>query len=319
MNEAFQHLFVRILWNPEDPKFDSWWGDFLIMKKMPIPYLPIILGIIIFILAFSLLTFFLYIHPIKYSTPGNPKTYGLDYEKVEFQTQDGLTLRGWFIPSNHSNATIIVGHGFPFDKANIFPATKFLNKHYNLFYYDFRYFGESDGKITTIGWKEQQDMLDAISYLKTRKDVNKNKIGVLGFSLSAAVPLMLKTNDIKAIVADSSYASLYKAIQRAYFIFPWVSKYPFVWTTSLYSKLFLNINIFKISPEESVKNLETPIFFIHGDKDSQIPVEHSKALHENAPNSNLWIVEGAVHGMSFSINKKQYETRVLEFFDKHLL
>ena len=278
----------------------------------------VILGwILAFILIFSLITFLLYLRPPKYSTPGNPSSYGLEYESVSFKTRDGLTLKGWFIPSNYSNATIIIGHGFPFDKSNVLPVTKYLNKHYNLFYYDFRYFGESEGKITTIAHKEQQDLLDVISYLKNRKDVGN--IGILGFSLSATTALLINSQDVKAIVSDSAYASLPKALERVYFIFPWIIKYPFIWTTALYAKIFLGINIYKISALENVKTLETPILFIHGERDSQIPAQHSRLLHENAKNSTLWIIEGADHGQSFTINPSEYEKRTIEFFDKFLL
>jgi len=278
----------------------------------------LIAGVIVaFILIFSLLTFLLYIRPPKYTTQGDPSSYGLEYEKVSFKTKDGLTLKGWFIPSNYSNATVIVGHGFPFDKANILPVTKFLNKHYNLFYYDFRYFGESEGRITTIAHKEQQDLLDAIAYLKNRSDVEN--IGILGFSLSATTVLLINSKDVKAIVADSAYASIPKALERVYFIFPGPLKYPFIWATVFYAKLFLGINIYKISAVESVKTLETPILFIHGDKDSQIPVEHSKILNENALNSTLWIIKDADHGQSFAVNPKEYQQKVTDFFDQHLL
>ena len=277
----------------------------------------IVLGwILAFILIFSLLTFILYIRPPKYTTPGNPSSYGLKYEAVSFKTKDGLTLRGWFIPSEYSNATIIVGHGFPFDKSNILPVTKFLNTRYNLFYYDFRYFGESEGKITTIAYKEQQDLLEAIEYLKNRKDVEN--IGIMGFSLSATTALLINSKDIKAIVSDSAYLSIPKALEKIYFIFPWIVKYPFIWATALYAKIFLGINIYKISALENVKTLETPILFIHGEKDSQISVEHSKILNHSALNSTLWIIEGADHGQSFAINPEEYKKRVLNFFDKYM-
>lgn len=280
-------------------------------------YLKILIGIIIIITLFPLLVFLLYIRPIKFTSNTNPSNFNLEYENVSFKTKDGLTLRGWFVPSNFSNATIIVGHGFPFDKGNVLPATKFLNKHYNLFYYDFRYFGESDGKITTIAHKEKDDMLQAIEYLKKRKDVDK--IGILGFSLSAANALLINSEDIKAIISDSSYANVYDLLKRIYWFLPSITKYPFMWLTSLYSKIFLNINLSELSPINNVESIEAPMLFIHGEKDSQISVEQSEILHENAPSSELWIVKNADHGMSFSANPKEYENKVMTFFDKYLL
>ena len=282
-------------------------------------YIKIIIIITVIIFLFSFLTFLLYIKPIKFHTNLTPDDFNLEYENISFKTKDGLTLRGWFIPtnsSNYSNATIIIGHGFPFDKNNVLPVTKFLNKHYNLLYYDFRYFGESDGKITTLVYKEQDDMLQAINYLKKR---NISSIGILGFSLSAATSLLINSEDINAIVADSSFSSMNEVMKKVFFIFPSITKYPFIWSTSLYARIFLGMKISELSPEEHVKSINTPILFIHGTKDSQIPVEQSKILHKNAPNSQLWLVQGADHGMSYSNNPEEYKKRVMEFFDKHLL
>lgn len=280
--------------------------------------LIIVLGILIFIVLFSFMVFISQIKPPKLSTNIYPEDFNLKYEKISFKTKDNLVLRGWFIPSNYSNATIVVGHGYPFDKNNILPATKFLNKHYNLLYYDFRYFGESDGKITTLAYKEQQDMLDAIEYLKTRKDVDKDKIGVFGFSLSAGTALLINSKDVKVIVADSSYASINKLAEELYFKSKIIT-FPFKLMFSIYSKIFLGKNLLSISPEKAVEKLEIPILLIHGDADSQFPLEHSQILHKNAPNSELWIIKGAEHGYTFSTAPKEYEKRVLEFFDKHLL
>ena len=285
--------------------------------KMVLVVIGIIIGIII---IFSVLTFIISVHPPKLDEKRTPADLGLDYEEVSFKTSDGLTLRGWFIPSNYSKATIIVGHGYPFSKSNILGLGKFLNKHYNLLLFDFRYFGESQGRYTTAGWKEQKDVLAAINYLKSRKDINKSKIGAIGFSLSASTFIMTKTSDIKAIVADSPYASLDNMIERSYFIFPGPLKLPFVWITKLLAKITFGLNTKDISPEKDIKDIGIPVLLIHGDRDSQIPVENSKVLYEASDKNltELWLVEGADHGYSYASNPDKYEKRVLEFFDEHL-
>ncbi len=280
-------------------------------------YIKIILGILAVIFIFSFLVFLMYLRPPKFTTDITPEKFNLEYEKISFQTKDGLTLRGWFVPSNYSNSTIIIGHGFPFDKGNVLPVTKFLNEHYNLLYYDFRYFGESDGEVTTIIHKERDDLLRAIDYLKKRDDVGN--IGILGFSLSAANALLVNSEDVKAIVSDSSFMSVEEILKVVYFVFPGFLKYPFVWMTALYAKVFLGVNILGISPMMSVKTLDTPILFIHGEHDSQIPLRHSEILHENALNSELWIVKGADHGMSYAVDPIEYKTRIMNFFDRYLL
>ena len=47
----------------------------------------------------------------------SPDEYGLTHEKVTFLSEDGITLRGWFIPATESRGTIIfcAGHSGSMD------------------------------------------------------------------------------------------------------------------------------------------------------------------------------------------------------------
>src|SRR5262249_18579463 len=62
-----------------------------------------------------------------------------------------------------------------------------------------------------------------------------------------------------------------------------------------------------------------PILFIHGERDSYIPVEQSRLLYAQSPQPKyLWIVEGAKHNHSVSIEPEEYTCRTVEFFDRYL-
>jgi len=246
----------------------------------------------------------------------------LEYEDVTFKTSDNIQIKAWFIPNEKSDKTIVICHGYPFDKANVLGFAEFLHPHFNLLFFDFRYFGESEGKYTTIGYKEQKDLIAAMKYLETRNDINKNKIGALGFSLGAATILMAadKTN-IKAIVADSSYASLDNMLKDSYRIFPGFTKWPFVQLTKLFSRLTIKLDISKVSPMESIKALKTPILIIHGDRDSQINVKNAHQVYENSnkDSTELWIMPKTDHGEGHLLYTREYEQRIIDFFNKHLI
>ena len=168
----------------------------------------------------------------------------------------------------------------------------FLLKKFNVFLFDFRSFGESEGSYTTVGFKEVNDLDAAVSYLKNRKDV-KN-IGALGFSLGGSVAIMNKNNDIKAIVADSAYSNLNNIIESMYRNFYFL-KYPFVQLTRVYSKIFFGIDTKDISPKDSIKDINKPVLIIHGKKDSQIPVNEAHILNNANKKTELWIIENADH------------------------
>lgn len=282
------------------------------------PYIKISLVIIVVILLISLLNFYMAVHPTRFKTGIAPNEVNLKYENITFRTSDNILIKGWFIHSKKkTDKTIIVCHGYPFDKNNILQGVYFLGEKFNLLLFDFRYFGESQGRYTTLGYKEKKDFLAAVNFLKQK---NITKIGALGFSLGAATILMTNSKDVKAIVADSSYATIDKMIERTYFIFPSFTKMPFVFLTKLYAKIFLDLNSKDIAPVDDITKIKVPILLIHGEKDSQISVENSKILYEasNKDKTELWIVPKSDHGYAHYLYPEEYEQKLFEFFEKNL-
>ncbi len=47
---------------------------------------------------------------------GDPSELNLKFEDVSFKTKNGITLRGWFIPSGNSDKTVIMVHGITADR-----------------------------------------------------------------------------------------------------------------------------------------------------------------------------------------------------------
>jgi len=273
--------------------------------------LAIVAGLI-FIVA--LLQFLSAIHPWRFYSSNTPDKYGLEYQNISFKTSDKIEIRGWLIQSEQAKATVIVGHGYPFDKGNILPLVKFLYPNHNLLLYDHRYFGESSGLITSAGLKETKDVEAAVKFIKKR--FGKKHIALYGFSMSAAAMLMAKVN-VSAIIADSPYADLEKMIQHIYAAFGPL-KFPFVFTTNILASIFLGAHPKQVSPAARIKQSNIPVLLIHGDKDTQIPVENAYIINESAKNVELWIVKGSDHGQAHFQKKTEYERRVNNFLRKHM-
>ena len=271
----------------------------------------------------SLWGFFVSIRPPRYLSDITPKSLGLSYEAVSFKTSDDLTLVGWWIPrqgtemivnAEGATETIVLLHGYPADKGNILPSLAYLSRTYNLFLFDFRYLGESDGKYSTAGGKEVEDLLAAIRYLKTR---GVEQIGVWGFSMGGAVALMgaAQAPEIAALISESSYASLAKMAPQLYRL-PLI-RYPLAWLTGLWARLFIGINISDISPLNAAQKLTIPILLIHSETDEVIPFSHALALQEalkENPKAEFWFKEELIHGQL----NQEYDTRIQAFFDTNL-
>jgi len=284
------------------------------LQKMHIP--TIIVGTLFFFLFTSFLGFYSSIRPPRIISTLTPEAYGLSYEDVAFKTEDGLTLKGWFVPrvGEETKRTIILLHGYPADKGDLLYMPSFLSEDFNLFLFDFRYFGESEGRYSTAGTKEVLDLLAAVSYLKGR---GIEEVGVWGFSMGGAVALMgqERAPEITAVVSEAAYANLGDLATELYRI-PYLNT-PLAYLTILWGKILLGADADRVSPESSVSGSKIPILIIHSRDDGVIPFKNAlqiqNALKQN-PHAEFWFGENLVHG-AFA---DDYGKRVKSFFEKSL-
>ena len=273
------------------------------------------LFIIGFVVLLSLWAFYLGIRPIRIASQITPKTFGVDYESVQFKTADNILIKGWFIPNKNPHAkTIILLHGYPADKANILPSRLFLHKNYNLLLMDFRYFGESDGLYSTIGKNEVLDLQAAIQYLNKR---GIKSVGVWGFSLGGAVALLTapKEPHIKAIVAESPFARLDWMVDD-YYPIPGLN-YLISQLIHLWAWLFLKMDVNTVNPFQAIEHLKIPVLLIYSKSDQVVKFKHAVLMQKTAaanPYIKLMIVDGKRHGESMENDQEV----IKNFFEQHL-
>jgi len=276
----------------------------------------ILLIAVVFIIGFSAYVCFIYIRPRQFISAVTPKEFNLvPFDNVELKTDDGLTLKGWYIHSETPiDNAVIICHGYPMDKGNVLDLAFIFHENYNVLLFDFRGMGENEGSFTTIGLKETKDFNAAVSFLK---DKGMKKIGALGFSLGGAVIIMANNPDISAAVSDSSFARIDSMMDVVYGNFG-VFRFPFVYCTKLIARFIFGIDTSKISPLDAIKDFKTPLFLIHSQKDSQIDVKYAHLLHKASPNSELWVMSSADHGETYHMYQSEYRNRVSAFFQKHM-
>lgn len=94
------------------------------------------------------------------------------YSNCSFQSADGqTTLSGWFFKTKNPVTTIIVVHDtgsnrLPFGVTMIDMIEDWLDSGYNVFLFDQRNSGDSQGDVSGYGYIEWQDVLGAISIVK---------------------------------------------------------------------------------------------------------------------------------------------------------
>jgi dienelactone hydrolase len=242
---------------------------------------------------------------------------GAAHENVSFTTSDGLTLRGWYVPSKNGAAVIAA----PGRSGSQRPARVLIRHGYGVLLFDRRGEGESDGDPNALGWAADKDLNAAVSFLQQRPDVDRDRIGGIGLSVGGETLLhaAAESNGLKAIVSDGAGArSLREDLARTG-AGKWV-EIPTVAVITAGTMLFSNHAV-----PPNLKSLvgriaPRPVLFIYGEHDQANVRELTPGYYAaaGAPKA-LWEVPGASHTGGIDAHPRQYERRVIAFFDHALL
>ena len=123
------------------------------------------------------------------------------YEDVTFTTSDGLEIAAWYVPSRNGAAVIIPG------RAKSQPHARMLIEHgYGVLLFDRRGEGASEGDPNLYGWGGCRDVHAAVDFLQGRPDVDPDRIGGLGLSVSGEMLLQAaaESSDLAAVVSEGA-------------------------------------------------------------------------------------------------------------------
>ena len=253
----------------------------------------------------------------------HPTAYGLDFEEVEFDSRKGdVTLKGWYIPGDGEEPTLIFVHGIGGVRSGdnaVELAARLLERGFSILMFDLRAHGSSGGDKITGGLDEAQDVLGAFDFL-VRRGTPAESIGVLGFSMGAgtAILALAEESGVRALVADSPYAKVSDLvaheIDRKTVVPEWIAPL-FLPGARLLSDLLFDIDLGALVPEKAVGSLDYPILVIHGLADTRIPVEHGVGVHmASHPDSSLWLLPEVDHVDAFLTYPEEYVERVTSYF-----
>ncbi|WP_456485175.1 alpha/beta hydrolase [Hydrogenimonas sp.] len=148
-------------------------------------------------------------------TPGE---WGVDYEEISYETDDGVLLKGWWIPSKGSRAVLLL-HGKGGSRngyhSGIFDLAHWYRKNgWSVMLADMRAHGESGGKRVTFGLKEHEDMLGWLKHMDASMAYSWR---VHGFSMGAVTALMMDEKEpgrFESVIADAPWIDFEKLAKQ---------------------------------------------------------------------------------------------------------
>jgi acetyl esterase/lipase len=253
----------------------------------------------------------------KFREPiGEPPTAA--YEDVEFTSADGLRLSGWYVPSKNGAAVVVV-HGGGGDRTGAVRHAELLARHgYGVLLYDSRGRGESEGSPVSFGWGWPEDVAGALAFLRTRRDVDAERIGGLGLSTGADVLLDVaaERRELKAVVADGASAESFADYRNLEGI---DEAAPFYWTLYTAARVLSGESPGEPLQEAVAEVSPTPLLLIATGRTVPSERDFNRIYAEAAREPvELWDLPEVGHTAAIRERPAEYERRVVGFFDRAL-
>ena len=230
-------------------------------------FLKIIIGILVIYTSLLLLLFIfqrnLMYHPDENNYSGDKLE--VDIKKVKINTSDGLDLLGWFHKKDLKRfKTIIYFHGNAGKLENrIHKLNHFKDMDVNFLIIAWRGFSGNDGKPS-----EENLYIDGNSSIKWLKNLglSEKDIIIYGESLGTGVATEIaKNNNFAGLVLETPFTSMIEAAKNFY---------PYIPVRILLRDKYEN--------DKKIKNINIPVFVMHGEADQIVPFWMGKKIYEMA-------------------------------------
>lgn len=246
-----------------------------------------------------------------------------DLENVSITTPDSITLNAWSIyPRSANGDAVILLHGLADNRIGMTGYAQLLLAHgFAVLLPDARAHGASGGQLATYGLLERDDIRKWFEFLVAQTHPHC----IFGFGESMGAAELLQSLSVEphfcAVAAESSFSSFreiaYDRMGQPFHLGPWFGLTllrPVVEFAFLYVRRKHGFDMQQVAPENSVSATTVPVFLIHGQVDSNIPVRHAHRIQSRNPNVALWEVPAADHCGAISEAPGDFELRLIAWF-----
>jgi pimeloyl-ACP methyl ester carboxylesterase len=251
----------------------------------------------------------------------DPQLMSHDAQPWSTHTVDGITLRGWYLPTAEQRHLIVLVHGMWSSWSEMAGLGRDLHDQgFDVLLFDLRGHGQSDPSRLYLGRRERADIRAVMDWAKNH-DFEPDRVGWLGYSMGGATLLMEAAQNpgIQVAVIDSPFGNLPEVLKNQ------LSKHsglPSLFNPGilLAARIFYGVRTDDLIPIRAARAWgERPLLLIHGESDSTVPLSQAYALARAAGASCQTMTwPGVEHVQAYQTDPRQYVRTVGTFFNEHL-
>lgn len=244
-------------------------------------------------------------------------------KRVHIRAKDGEHLVGHWYPCEKPQRIIIAMHGWRSTWSRDFGiiADFWHDNHCHILFAEQRGQNNSGGNYMCFGLKERYDCGDWVNWI-LKHTSSELPIYLAGASMGATTVLMASglalPERVHGVMADCGFTSpqaiwehvLRKNLHLSYRLRRRAVEH--------ICNRHLQLHPGEYSTTEALRQTRLPVLFVHGSEDHFVPVEMTYENYKAcATPKYLLIVPGADHGMSYYVNKGEYENITKRFWMEH--
>ncbi len=219
-----------------------------------------------------------------------PADWGLAYEEVFLDTEDGVRLHGWYIPRHGSKQTLLFFHGNAGNISHRGASVEIFHRlGLNVFIFDYRGYGMSQGEPVENGL--YKDARAAWRYLTDERGFDQEDIILFGRSLGGAVAAELAAEiQPGRLILESTFSS---ARDVANVVFPILSRL-----------IFLR---YDFNAAAHIRRVTCPVLVLHSPDDEIIPFRLGEKIFQAANEPKSFVKMRGDHNNGFLMSQPDYE------------
>jgi len=235
---------------------------------------------------------------------GHPSSLNRSFEEVFFHAGDGTRLHGWFFPADPGSpwvdVALLLMHG---NAGNISHRLHFyeawLGLGLNVFAFDYRGFGRSEGKASEEG--TYQDAQAAVAWLRQR-GFAPDRILALGKSLGGGIASELALRErVGALILQSTFTSI-----------PDIGAELFSWLP------VRRMNSIKYDTLQKLPRIDVPVLILHSRADALIGFHHAERNFAAARDPKMLVEAKGDHNNLLEADRAGYLRGLKAFLERHV-
>lgn len=243
-----------------------------------------------------------YIYVPDRDVSATPLDAGLQFEDLSLKTDDGETVKAWYVPSGNADdgtKTILFCHGNAGDMGDRIWSLQTFNKlGFNTLIFDYRGYGESSGEPTEQG--TYLDVLACWDCLVNERGVRPKNIVVFGRSLGGAIASRMAANaNPGALVLESVFSSV---PDMAHKMFPYLP-------VGLFCR-------FKYDNVANVARVKCPVLVAHSREDHTCPFSQGQKVFAAANEPKQFVEIKGGHNDGGLDSNPDYQEKLVKFLEE---